>query len=208
MFSQKAYITQTRWIRRYLKNPSDMKTRDYVTRVQELNSYLTEFPAPANNNTDSLDDDKIIGILEYRMSASWKSVMLVQGFNASEKTPVEFIEFCERLEMTEPQTDVSDEKIPKKEKTPGSGNVKEKQETKRKSDDSKEAARGDCILHGENFRHTSHNCCTLKHLAKKTNHSWGKEKPKKKEEPIVHKRFISGLSRQKAEGVIWSTMGG
>ena len=29
--------------------------------------------------------------------------------------------------MTEPQTEISDEKIPKKEKTPGSGNDKEKQ---------------------------------------------------------------------------------
>ena len=91
--------------------------------------------------------------------------MLVQGFNASEKISAEFIEFCERLEMTEPQTDISDEKIPKKEKTPGSRNDKEKQKTK-----------------GENCGHTSHNCCMLKNLAKKTKDSWGKEKPKKKEE--------------------------
>ena len=53
-----------------------MKTRDYVTRVQELNSYLTQFLAPANNNADSLDDDEIMDILEYGMPASWKSVML------------------------------------------------------------------------------------------------------------------------------------
>ena len=52
MFPQKAYITQTRWMRRYLKKPCDMKTHDYVTRVQELNSYLTKFPAPVNNNAD------------------------------------------------------------------------------------------------------------------------------------------------------------
>ena len=34
MFPQKAYITQTHWMRRYLKKPRDMKTCDYVTRVQ------------------------------------------------------------------------------------------------------------------------------------------------------------------------------
>ena len=61
---------------RYLKKPRDMKTRDYVTRVQELNSYITEFPAPANNNADSFDNDEIMDILEYGMPASWKSVML------------------------------------------------------------------------------------------------------------------------------------
>ena len=107
-------------------------------------------------------------ILEYGMPASWKSVMLVQGFNASEKTPTEFIEFCERLEMTGPQTDIPDEKIPKKEKSSGSGNVKEKQKTKRKHDNSKETDEGECILHGENCGLTSHNCRTLKRLAKKT----------------------------------------
>ena len=54
-----------------------MKTRDYVRRVQELNSHLNEFPAPVNNNADSLDDDdEIMDILEYGMLASWKSVML------------------------------------------------------------------------------------------------------------------------------------
>ena len=43
-------------------------------------------------------------------------------------------------------------------------------------------AEGDCILHGEKCGHTSHNCRTDKRLAKKTKDSWGKEKPKKKEE--------------------------
>ena len=182
MFPQKAYITQTCWKRKYLKKSCDMKTPDYVTRVQELNRYSIKFLAPTNNQTDNLDDDKIMDILEYGMSPNWRSVMLVQGFNFSEKTPVEFIEFCERLEMTEPHTDISDEKIPKKEKSSGSGNDKEKQKNNRKHDDGKEAVKGDCILYGENCGHTSHNYCTLKRLAKKTKDSWDKKKPKKKEE--------------------------
>ena len=90
------------------------------------------------------------------MPASWKSIMLVQGFNASENTPAEFIELSERLKMTEPQNDISDEKIPKKKKNFGSGNDKEKQKIKHKRDDSKEAVEGDYILHGENCGHTSH----------------------------------------------------
>ena len=73
--------------------------------------------------------------------------------------------------MTEPQTEISDEKIPKKEKSFGSGNDKEKQKTKRKRDNSKEAAEGECILHGENCGHTSRNCYTLKCLTKETKDS-------------------------------------
>ena len=169
-------------MRRYLKSIRDMKICDYVTMVQERNSYSTKFPAPANNQTDSPDDGEIMNVLENEMPASWKYIMLVQGFNASEKTPAEFIEFFERLEITEPQTDVSDQKVTQKEKSSGSENDKEKQKTKRKCVDSKKAAEGDCILHGENCGHTSHNCRALKHLAKKTKGSWGKEKAQKKEE--------------------------
>ena len=116
------------------------------------------------------------------MPASWKFLILVQGFNASEKTPAEFIEFCDRIEMTEPQNDISDVRIPKKEKTSGSGNDKEKQKTKHKCDNGKEAPEGDCTLHGENCGHTSRNCYTLKCLTKETKDSQGKEKQKKKEE--------------------------
>ena len=126
--------------------------------------------------------------------------MLVQGFIVSEKTPAEFIEFCERLEMTEPQTSISDERIPKKAKSSGSGNDKEKQKTKRKLDNSKEAAEGDCILHGENCGHTSHNCHTLKRLSKKTKDSWGKEKPKKKEELYT---MLSNAKHDKKEEEIF-----
>ena len=34
MFPQKVYITQTCWMRSYLKKPRDVKTCNYVTRVQ------------------------------------------------------------------------------------------------------------------------------------------------------------------------------
>ena len=207
MFPQRAYITQTYWMHRYLKNPRDMKTHDYVTRVQELNSYLTKFSAPANNNADGLDDDVIMDNFEYGMPASWRSIMVVQGFHASENTPAEFIEFCEHLEMTEPQADISDERIPKKEKSSGSENDKEKQKTKRKRDDSKEAAEGDCILHGKTCRYVSHRCRTFKHPAKKTKDSWDKEKPKRKEElhTMLAKSFATAMKNmtKKKKWIFW-----
>ena len=67
MFPQKAYITQTRWMRRYLRKPREMKTRDYVNRVLELNGYLTEFPTPNNNQANKLEDDEIMDILEFSL---------------------------------------------------------------------------------------------------------------------------------------------
>ena len=40
--------------------------------------------------------------------------MVLQGLNAAEKTTAEFIEFCERLEMTEPESEIADDNILKK----------------------------------------------------------------------------------------------
>ena len=114
MFPQKAYITQTRWMRRYLRKPREMKTRDYVNRVLELNGYLTEFPTSNNNQANKLEDDEIMDILEFSLPSRWRSTMVLQGFNAAEKTTAEFIEFCERLEMTEPESEMADDRIPKK----------------------------------------------------------------------------------------------
>ena len=105
--------------------------------------------------------------------------MVLQGFNAAEKTTAEFIEFCERLEMTEPESEMADDRIPKKKQS----SVSEKKQgvTKRKRGDEK-SGEGDCILHGENCGHTSHDCHTLKRLAKKTKDDWNQKGPKKKED--------------------------
>ena len=52
---------------------------------------------------------------------------------------------------------------------------------KRKRGDEK-SEEGDCILHGENCGHTSHECRTLKRMAKKAKDDWNQKKPKKKED--------------------------
>jgi len=180
MFPQKAYITQTRWMRRYLRKPREMKTRDYVNRVLELNGYLTEFPTPNNNQANKLEDDEIMDILEFSLPSRWRSTMVLQGFNAAEKTTAEFIEFCERLEMTEPESEMADDRIPKKKQS--SGSEKKQGATKRKRGDENSEEEGDCILHGDNCGHTSHKCRTLKRMAKKAKDDWNKKGPKKKED--------------------------
>ena len=154
-----AYITQTRWMRRYLRKPREMKTRDYVNRVLELNGYLTEFPTSNNNQANKLEDDEIVDILEFSLPSRWRSTMVLQGLNAAEKTTAELIEFCERLEMTEPESEIMDDRIPKKKQS--SGSEKKQGATKRKRDEENSEEEGDCILHGDNCGHTSHGCRTL-----------------------------------------------
>jgi len=198
MFPQKAYITQTRWMRRFLKKPRDMKTRDYVNRVLELNGYLTEFPTPNNNQANKLEDDEIMDILEFSLPGRWRSTMVLQGFNAAEKTTAEFIEFCERLEMTEPESEMMDDRIPKKK--PSSVSEKKQGTTKRKRGmKNSEEEEGDCILHGDNCGHPSHGCHTLKRMAKKTKENWNQKKPKKKEDlqTIIAESFTMAVNNMK-----------
>ena len=164
LFPQRAYVTQTRWMRRYLRKPPEMKTRTYVDRVLELNSYLTEFPRPNGNVAVKLDDDEIMDILEFSLPNRWQTTMTIQGFNVQEKTISEFIEFCERLERTEPENDMAEDRIPKK-KQP-SVSDKKNSAAKRKRDE-EDAEDGDCVLHGDNCGHSSHMCRTLRRMAKR-----------------------------------------
>ena len=59
---------------------------------------------PPFGQDQSLDDDDIMEILEFDIPAFWQKDMIYQGFNPSEHTATEFVEFCKRLEFTEAMT--------------------------------------------------------------------------------------------------------
>jgi len=44
VFPVHAYHEQKRYMRRFLRKPKEMTTREYFTRVQEINNHLTLFP--------------------------------------------------------------------------------------------------------------------------------------------------------------------
>ena len=99
VFPQRSLQYQRRYMRRYLRKPNTMKTREFNTRLQEMNAYLSEFP-PFNDD-QSLADDDLSEVLEFAVPPSWQRTMVLQGFNASERSATEIVNFCERLEFTE-----------------------------------------------------------------------------------------------------------
>ena len=101
IFPKKALVTQLRHMRRFLRKPYTMSVRDYVARVVEINSYLTEFP-PINATTPSavLGEAELLDILEFGVPLTWQKTMVLHGFDPSEGTIKQFTEFCERLERT------------------------------------------------------------------------------------------------------------
>ena len=91
-------------MRRYLRKPREMRTREFNTRLQELNLYLSKFP-PFGGDAQKLDKDDLVEILEFAVPARWQKDMLYQGFNASEHTATKVVKFCECLEFTEMLSD-------------------------------------------------------------------------------------------------------
>ena len=95
----KALQTQKRYMRRMLRKPQGMKIRDYFGRYIELNNYLKMFPPPPP--TKKMPMDEILEHAEFAIPSSWQRQFVLQGFNAVTCPMEEFIEFCERLELSE-----------------------------------------------------------------------------------------------------------
>jgi hypothetical protein len=99
VFPQRALRIQKRYMRRYMRKPRDMRMRVFRSRVVELNNYLDRFPAGFEDQ--KLDDEEVLDILEFATPNGWQREMVRQGFDASQATDQDLVEFCERLEFYE-----------------------------------------------------------------------------------------------------------
>eukprot|EP00957_Ditylum_brightwellii_P087632 6671729-Ditylum_brightwellii.AAC.1 len=71
VFPKKAGQTQKRYMQRNLQLVGRMTMKEWVSQVYKLNGYLKDFPAHNGNHIQSLDSDKLLDILEYRVPALW-----------------------------------------------------------------------------------------------------------------------------------------
>ncbi len=157
VFPLKALQTQKRYMRRFLRKPRDMKAREFVSRVCEINELLTEFPEA--DEASKLPRDELLDLMEFGMPGSWQKAMILQDFDPVSHSIAEFIGFCERLELTEPESNRIEKKvsfnhdkpIPKKKRKTVSG--------------FRPGTNGKyCMLHGE-CGHTTEECRTMKRHA-------------------------------------------
>ena len=148
VFPLKALQTQKRFMRRFLRKPRDMKARDFVSRVCEINEMLNQFPGA--NGEGSLPQDELLDLMEFGMPSSWQRQMIMHDFDPMDKSIPEFISMCERIEMTEPETkkvSINDEVIPKKKRKANNGSTLK---TSGKY----------CMLHGD-CGHSTEDCRTM-----------------------------------------------
>ena len=157
IFPVHAYREQKRYLRRFLKKPKDWTAREFVTRVQEINNHLSLFPTENDTDAVPLPEDELVEALYHAMPSSWRSNMVLQGFNYVQHTVMDLVHNCERFEQVE------DSKSNKKKNSTSSSN-KKKSGSKRKhvefADTDTEDERKYCRVHGY-CSHTTDECKDL-----------------------------------------------
>ena len=178
VFPKRAAITQKRFMRRFLRKPATMTTREYVDRVTEINSYLVEFPPITEDGTNPevLPNDEIMDILEFGVPNSWQKTMVLQDFDPVQKSVPEFTAFCERIEQLEDHSQARPNKESK-----GNSN-KRKRDGDRSSGKDRKSNSKSCMLHGDNCGHDTSECKVLQSQAKKMRQNYDAQSPDKKRE--------------------------
>ena len=164
----RAVQTQKRYMRRLLRKPKKMKIRAYYARYLELNKYLPQFPP--FSDTQKISDDEIKEHAEFAIPNAWQRQMTLHGFEMIDHTMSEFIDFCERLEVTEDIYDGAHKQHGQTANTQkgkdGTHSLmnggKSNQGRKRKgSSDLKYK----CLYHGDNNTHNTNDCKVMKKQA-------------------------------------------
>ena len=70
VFPPRALVSQKRAMRRFMRKPSTMKVRSYVTRLREINDLLPYFPPFGNNQ--KLPEEELKDYVEAGLPATWQ----------------------------------------------------------------------------------------------------------------------------------------
>jgi hypothetical protein len=95
-------------MRRYMRKPRTMTTREFSARVNELNGYLKHFP-PFDQDQE-LTEEELLDLLEFGVPNAWQKNMVLQWFDPVIHTPSELVAFCECQEFTEGNLNNSEDK--------------------------------------------------------------------------------------------------
>jgi hypothetical protein len=193
IFPKRALQVQKRWMRRYLRKPKDKTIREFVARVREINSWFSTYPVLDGevNMPQGLNEDEILDLLENGIPNSWKKEMLKQGFDITEKSIQEFVEFCERLEICEATNPVitkrNDNNHPDTAQKAKKGNTKTYKRKDHASEDGSQKHKKAknsfwCMQHGENASHTTNKCDYIKAQLKRLNGTYEAQHPSKRKE--------------------------
>ena len=73
-----------------------MTSRGFISRLQELNAYLEDFPPDTEGQeTVPLPADQIMEIIYHSMPTTWKNKMIEESFNCADSTIKQMTAFFE-----------------------------------------------------------------------------------------------------------------
>ena len=98
-FPKNGLAIQKRYMRRFIRKPLDMKVRDFYVRILDLRNRQSSFPPFAEGQKMGMDELK--EIIEFGCPATWQKEIYRQGFDVSNKTLEQLVDFYERMETTE-----------------------------------------------------------------------------------------------------------
>jgi nitrogen fixation protein len=102
VFPLRAYVIQKQAMRRFMRKPRDMRIRDYVDRLMEINNYLVYFPTKDGEEPAvSLPEEDMMDIFYFGIPNDWQRKMVELGFDTLAHKPNEFVELCERISYGE-----------------------------------------------------------------------------------------------------------
>jgi hypothetical protein len=103
VFPKNALTIQCQWFHRYLHKRVDNSMREFVARINEINSMMQEFP-PGFTDKQKISDSEMKDLLEFAIPISWRVKMAEHAFIPIEHEVPDIVDFCERLEFTENAT--------------------------------------------------------------------------------------------------------
>jgi len=164
----KALAKQKRYMRRKMRKPNDLTTRQYVNHLIRIND--TELPKlpPFAGDAQKLSADEIVDIICYGIPKSWLRKMDEHNFDPFIANLGDLIAFCERMESSEEHDKSSDTK-------PSASSRNSKNSKKYKSQRNNGEGKGKWCHFHEVDTHNTNECETLKKLkASKSGGSEGK----------------------------------
>ena len=181
IFPDSAVTNQKQYMRHELRKPNKLTARETATRLQQLNAWLSYFPADGEDSTAAvtkLDELEIREIYYRLLPIVWRQKMDENvNFDRTRDGLKGLVEYAERLETSEARFDgktiektSSKDKSQEGSKKPDGVAKKGKSETGRANNDGNRSLptwTRDCLVHGPGCGHPSHKCKILMDHAEK-----------------------------------------
>lgn len=102
VFPHRALQTQKLWMRRVMRKPVDMSTRQLTAAVSRINNYLPLFPGASE--ADKFSAKELVELLEFSLPQAWCTKFDLDGYIPMEHDKIHLIAEFEQIKHHESET--------------------------------------------------------------------------------------------------------